>query len=279
MRLRELERAGLLERIQEVGRREVRYSLTAKGRELGPVIAALNFWGVHNAISALQPDEQVTSARMIESLRDYLVTKRVQPSRPLALALCFGEDERAVLRFDGRQWFRDPWGAPADVTVATPHASWVALFVSKPVALLATLGVDGEAWAIDERERFSPACCVRRTTWWWRRPLAFSHWLRWRHRSAFTQDPIDRIDPGPGLERPGGSLSALTANGHRLPQTPKRPRKSASPRVAPRRRSLTANSIRESWARPLRVSLAIRALSWRFKRCLKSQNVKAFQSA
>ncbi len=150
MRLRELERAGLLERIQEVGRREVRYSLTAKGRELGPVIAALNFWGVHNAISALQPDEQVTSARMIESLRGYLVTKRVQPSRPLALALCFGEDERAVLRFDGRQWFRDPSGAPADVTVATPHASWVALFVSKPVALLATLGVDGEAWAIDE---------------------------------------------------------------------------------------------------------------------------------
>jgi DNA-binding HxlR family transcriptional regulator len=45
LRLRELESAGIVERDQEPGRKEVRYRLTEKGAQLGP-IAALNVWGV-----------------------------------------------------------------------------------------------------------------------------------------------------------------------------------------------------------------------------------------
>jgi DNA-binding HxlR family transcriptional regulator len=45
-RLKELEAAGLVERVESAGRPlHVEYGLTRQGRELGPVVEHLNAWG------------------------------------------------------------------------------------------------------------------------------------------------------------------------------------------------------------------------------------------
>jgi len=48
-RLRELDDAGILTADREPGRREVWYRLTPAGADLGPVIDALNWWGLRHA--------------------------------------------------------------------------------------------------------------------------------------------------------------------------------------------------------------------------------------
>ncbi len=68
MRLRELEDAGIVERVHEPGKREVWYRLSPTGRELGGVIGELNAWGLRHAMRPPQEDEVVGEGRFGRSL-------------------------------------------------------------------------------------------------------------------------------------------------------------------------------------------------------------------
>ena len=163
-RLRELESAGLLIRNQAEGKREVWYELTPAGRDLGPVIGALNVWGIHNALRPLEEGEGVSASRLVESFRGYLVTERIRPVEPIAIAFAFGPGEPSVLRFDGRYWIRDIAGAPADVTVSCSPAAWVAMLVERPAAPLAGLGVVGTPAAVEALRTVLAGLVVPRRT-------------------------------------------------------------------------------------------------------------------
>src|SRR3712207_3582759 len=58
-RLRELEAAGVVERDEAPGRRDVWYRLTPRGEALRPVIEGLSAWGVDHALRPPAPGEQV----------------------------------------------------------------------------------------------------------------------------------------------------------------------------------------------------------------------------
>src|SRR5262245_22945976 len=65
-RLRDLEAAGVVERDEEAGRREVWYQLSPAGRELRPVIEALLVWGIDHGTPPA-PGEQVDPQRAARS--------------------------------------------------------------------------------------------------------------------------------------------------------------------------------------------------------------------
>ena len=59
LRLRKLEKAGVIEREKQQDRREVWYKLTPAGQELRPVVEALWAWGLRYAIRPPLPGEVV----------------------------------------------------------------------------------------------------------------------------------------------------------------------------------------------------------------------------
>ena len=136
LRLRDLERAGLVERGSEPGRREVWYSLTTAGRELAPVIGALNVWGLRHAMRAPFPDEEISPTRIMYSFRGYLVTKRIKLPSPATWHISFGDGQAFRIAFDGSHWSQfeleaagDGAAAPADVSLETTPAEWASVFV------------------------------------------------------------------------------------------------------------------------------------------------------
>jgi DNA-binding HxlR family transcriptional regulator len=116
-RLRELEDTGIVTADREPGRREVWYRLTPAGTDLGPVIDALNGWGLQHAWRWPQPGEPLHA--------EHLLRTAVQ-----AIDLAAGDREPARWHFrldgtdylvecDGREWSLTD-GAPtaaADVTI------------------------------------------------------------------------------------------------------------------------------------------------------------------
>jgi DNA-binding HxlR family transcriptional regulator len=131
-RLRELEAAGLVERAQEEGRREVWYGLTPRGQELGPVVAALNVWGLRNAIRPAGPGERVNPRVIVHSFRGYLVSERVRPATPVAWQFLFGPGQEFWLTFDGRRWEAPATGARPDVRVEMAPEAWVQMLADGP---------------------------------------------------------------------------------------------------------------------------------------------------
>jgi DNA-binding transcriptional ArsR family regulator len=122
-RLRELEDNGIVTADREPGRREVWYRLTPTGADLGPVIDALNWWGLRHTWRWPQPGEPLHA--------EHLLRAAVQ-----AIDLAAGDHEPARWHFrldgadylvesDGRQWSltaKAP-SAPADVTITATTES------------------------------------------------------------------------------------------------------------------------------------------------------------
>jgi DNA-binding HxlR family transcriptional regulator len=131
-RLRELDEAGLLTVDREPGRREVWYRLTPSGADLGPVIDALNWWGLRHAWRLPQPGEPVHA--------EHLLRAAVQ-----AVELAADDHEPARWHFrldgadylvesDGHQWSLtagDP-PQPADVTITATTGSLMAHIFADP---------------------------------------------------------------------------------------------------------------------------------------------------
>jgi DNA-binding HxlR family transcriptional regulator len=67
LRLRELEDAGIVVADRERGRREVWYSLTPAGQDLGPVIDGLSWWGLRHAWRRPEPGEPLHPEHLLRS--------------------------------------------------------------------------------------------------------------------------------------------------------------------------------------------------------------------
>jgi DNA-binding HxlR family transcriptional regulator len=126
-RLREMEDAGLVTADREPGRREVWYRLTPAGADLGPVVDALNGWGLQHAWRWPQAGEPLHA--------EHLLSTAIQ-----AIALAADDSEPARWHFrldgadylaecDGHQWSvatGTPTG-PADVTITATTQALIAL--------------------------------------------------------------------------------------------------------------------------------------------------------
>lgn len=154
-RLRDMEAAGLVERDSVEGKREVYYRLTARGRELAPVVGALNAWGMRNALREPQPEETLTAGVFAPMLAGFFANRRLHLSRPRTWLLSFGPEQTYAVRFDGRHWAweKGPAGGAADVRIAATTAAWASFLAAKGAARREKLGamaVEGEAEAVEE---------------------------------------------------------------------------------------------------------------------------------
>ena len=125
-RLRDLEDAGIVEREQEAGRREVWYRLTEKGRALGPAVEALAVWGAEFAMRPPRTTDAVFPEQMVMLVAALMRRHRIETGRELTWRFDFDDGAASqTLSTDGRRW-RAWQGAPkrADVTItaASPRS-------------------------------------------------------------------------------------------------------------------------------------------------------------
>jgi DNA-binding HxlR family transcriptional regulator len=153
LRLRELEASGIVRREREEGRREVRYSLTPAGRDLGPVIQALLSWGALHAPRPPRPGEHVHASHLVNGVAATLNTLGVTLAQPRAWTIRFEPGGPYVLRFDGARWAGEPGDGDGSVVIDTdPRA--LASFLMSPIGERRLpseeIHVDGDAAAVDE---------------------------------------------------------------------------------------------------------------------------------
>jgi DNA-binding HxlR family transcriptional regulator len=149
-RLRELQDTGLVSADREPGRREVWYRLTPTGADLGPVIDALNWWGLRHAWRWPQPGEPLHAEHLLRTATQ-------------AIDLTAGDHEPARWHFrldgtdylvesDGHQWSltaRNP-AEPADVTItASTQALTALIFAGSDTGI----GITGETGAVQRFRR------------------------------------------------------------------------------------------------------------------------------
>lgn len=141
-RLRELEDVGIVVADREPGRREVRYRLTPAGADLGPVLDALNRWGLRHAWRWPRPGERLHPEHLLRSATQ-------------AINLAGDDRDPAHWHFrvdgahyrvdsDGQQWSLTANSPPAraDVTVtATTESLLKLIFAGSDLAV----DITGEA--------------------------------------------------------------------------------------------------------------------------------------
>jgi DNA-binding HxlR family transcriptional regulator len=127
-RLRELEDAGIVTADREPGRREVWYSLTPAGADLGPVVDALNWWGLRHTWRWPQPGEPLHA--------EHLLRTAVQA---IDLATDDHEPARWHFRLDGRDYLVESDGHQWSLTAkAAPAPTWADVTITATTASLAT---------------------------------------------------------------------------------------------------------------------------------------------
>ncbi len=130
LRLQELEREGIIERDSEPGRREVWYRLTPKGRDLSPVIEALNVWGIDYALRAPRPGEPINPEQTLYAVTTYLNKRGWRLPRKTRWLLRFSEKEHGQMIFDGRRWSAHRGEGPADLVIDTSPEEWVGFIIA-----------------------------------------------------------------------------------------------------------------------------------------------------
>ena len=110
-RLGELEGAGVVAADREPGRREVWYSLTPAGADLGPVIDTLNWWGLRHAWRWPQAGEPLHA--------EHLLRAAIQA---IDLATADHAPARWHFRLDGADYLAECDGHQWSVTVTAPPA-------------------------------------------------------------------------------------------------------------------------------------------------------------
>ena len=139
-RLRELEEADLVTADRQPGRREVWYRLTPAGVDLGPVIDALNQWGLQHAWRWPRPGEPLHAEHLLRTAVaaiDHAVNDHAPASWHLRLD---GDDY--LVRSDGNRWsvVTTAPTLPADVTVTGTAAALAALIFHQSDQDLALAG-------------------------------------------------------------------------------------------------------------------------------------------
>jgi DNA-binding HxlR family transcriptional regulator len=126
-RLRELQDSGIVSADREPGRREVWYRLTPTGAELGPVIDALNWWGLQHAWRWPQPGEPLHAEHLLRTATQ-AIDLAADDHEPARWHLRLDGTDYLV-ESDGHQWsltLEAPAG-PADVTVTASTQGLTAL--------------------------------------------------------------------------------------------------------------------------------------------------------
>ena len=144
-RLRELQDSGIVAADREPGRREVWYSLTPAGADLGPVIDGLSWWGLRHAWRWPQAGEPLHGEHLLRAAIQAidLATDDHRPAR-----WHFRLDGTDYLAgSDGQHWSlgTESPAAPADVTItATTRALTALIFAGSD----AGIDISGKAGAV-----------------------------------------------------------------------------------------------------------------------------------
>jgi DNA-binding HxlR family transcriptional regulator len=149
-RLRELQDAGIVSADRVPGRREVWYRLTPTGDELGPVIDALNWWGLRHAWRWPEPGEPLHAEHLLRTA-----------AQAIDLAADDHEPARWHLRLDGTDYLVESDGQqwsltagqlaePADVTITASTQGLTAFIFAGSDA---GLDITGETGAVQRFRR------------------------------------------------------------------------------------------------------------------------------
>ena len=149
-RLRELEDEGLVTADRKPGRREVWYRLTPAGADLGPVIDALNWWGLRHAWRRPLPGEPLHA--------EHLLRAAIQA---IDLATDDHEPARWHFRLDGADYLAGNDGHQWSLTAETPSAP-ADVTITATTQSLATLIFAGSDRGIDITGETGPVQRFRR---------------------------------------------------------------------------------------------------------------------
>jgi len=156
-RLRDLEGAGIVERDNKPGRREVWYNLTPAGRDLAPVVEALTTWGLRWAMRPPVPGEVVHPDLMMRGLTFSLNKKDERLNHNVTWTMRFPQ-ATYTLSFGDEGWTTTKQEDPhADVTVTTTPETWATVFTSprfERSRLAKTLKIEGAQEKIEAFMKF-----------------------------------------------------------------------------------------------------------------------------
>jgi DNA-binding HxlR family transcriptional regulator len=131
-RLRRLEAAGVVEREPAESGNEVWYRLTAAGRDLGPAIDELTFWGIEHGKEAPRADEPVHGEAAMIGTKVWLNKFSAAPPDGLVWFWRFPSDDSYSLRAKDGNWeLTRGEQEGAAVTVDATTADW-AVFLTSP---------------------------------------------------------------------------------------------------------------------------------------------------
>jgi DNA-binding HxlR family transcriptional regulator len=131
-RLRRLEAAGVVERQPAAIGNEVWYRLTDAGRDLGPAIDELTFWGIEHAKEAARADEPVHGEAAMIGTKVWLNKFSSAPPDGLVWFWRFQGEDSYSLRAKGGTWeLTRGEQEGAAVTVEATAADW-AVFLTTP---------------------------------------------------------------------------------------------------------------------------------------------------
>jgi DNA-binding HxlR family transcriptional regulator len=133
-RLRRLEAAGVVEREPAESGNEVWYRLTEAGRDLGPAIDELAFWGIEHAREPPRADEPVYGEAAMLGTKVWLNRYSATPPDGLAWVWRFPDEDTYTLRAAGGAWELtrgDEEGGA--VTVNAKPEDWAVFLTTPPV--------------------------------------------------------------------------------------------------------------------------------------------------
>src|SRR5512135_440269 len=133
-RLRELEDAGIITADREPGRREVWYRLTPAGADLGPVIDALDRWGLQHAWRPPRAGEPLHGEHLLRSV-----------TRAIDLAACDHESACWHFRLDGADYLVESDGQGWSLITGTPSARADVTITATTQALTALIFAGSDA--------------------------------------------------------------------------------------------------------------------------------------
>ncbi len=152
--LRKLEAAGVVEREEQPGHREVWYQLTPAGQDLRPVVEALGAWGLRHAMRPPFPGEVVHPELAMATLTASLNRRGRKLSQPTTWLVYFTPGGPHTLSFDGVHWAtRQSEETNADVTVTTSPEAWATFLAvkrSERGRLAQAMQIDGTPEHVEE---------------------------------------------------------------------------------------------------------------------------------
>jgi len=156
-RLRELTDVGAVTADRQPGRREVRYRLTAAGQELGPVVDALNWWGLRHAWRWPHPGEPLHVEHLLRAVTQ-AIDNTTGDHEPARWHFRFPNDDYLV-ECDGHRWSlaaTDPQ-VRADVTVTATVETFTQFVFAPPGASGLDIDIAGDTKAVQRFERLAGA--------------------------------------------------------------------------------------------------------------------------